>query len=59
MQNVNVLYAGDFDDCDIICVPQCVLDEIDNIPYLCSKWLYCNTDKHHFWILGKDNNLIR
>ena len=49
---INLLYEYDYDDVDIICVPDNVADNIEETVQHYQSWMYQNIDKHSFWRLS-------
>lgn len=54
MRNVNLLFEGDVDDVDIICVSSYVADNIDYVLNQYFGWMHFNIDKHSYWELDRD-----
>ena len=46
---INLLYEYDYDDVDIICVPDNIADNIEETVQSYQSWMYKNIDKHSFW----------
>ena len=58
MQNVNILFEGDVDDVDIICVPNKIAENIEYFTDLYFTWMYVNINSHTYWRVKDDGTKI-
>ena len=58
MKNINLLFEGDVDDVDIICVPCEIADNISHVANLYFWWMHDNINEHSFWVLGDNGAKI-
>lgn len=58
MRNINLLFDGNIDDVDIICVPCEIADNIVHIANLYFSWMHNNINEHSYWVLGKNGTKI-
>ena len=53
MKNINILYFDNYDDVDIVCVPDIVCEDLDNIVQKYFKWLASIED---YWKKSEDGS---
>jgi hypothetical protein len=57
MQKVNVLYADEFNDADIILIPDRMVNDINKIEHDFDRWL--QTDQNtEFWSIASDGKNV-
>ena len=54
MRSVNLLFEEEYDDVDIISVPDEIADNIDDVAQLFFKWLWIPENRQHFYVTLPD-----
>lgn len=56
MKNINILYFDNYDDVDIVCVPNIVCEDLDNVVQKYFNWL-SSTKDHGHWKIKADGTM--
>ena len=54
MKKINIVYFDNYNDVDIVCIPNVVYDDIDSIVQKYFIWL--SSGKHSYWKTTEDGN---